>query len=617
MATTELIPTTWRDWTTFALRWLFLIGMSLAVFVWRSEIQPIQATPPAYDDLAIAFGIGAALTIVYGISVFIQSFRIASPYILIIIDPILTVLFLNLVQAQPSFVLSIAGFLAVTGLLNLGPMLGAIQGTTVVAVALGMVLVATDTTDFATLIEPYGIPLIALLLLVIGAEIWVYARLQFGDGQAGKISQVIRENAKQVDDMRERTRMIADLTSSLIGTLKFDKILETALDIGQISFRKENNKQRFISMVLLFRSWDDALYIASHRGLHSGTDTSRVLWGKEGIIARCLNDAEPIVGENAWQDPELCILGGMNNLRSVLVIPLRAHYDNYGVLVYACEERDAFNEDHIDTLRAIGVQATIALQNAVLYNSLMEEKERIIQMEEDARKSLVRDLHDIPTQTVSAIAMRIPIILRMLERTPDEVPEELRNVEQMARRATEEIRHVLFKLRPLALESQGLTAALEQLAEKMEKTYKQNMQVKVGPDVEKYLDETQQGALFYLIEEAANNARKYAEASLISVQVIRKNNIIAVRINDNGKGFDAEGIEAKSAGKGSFGMTNMRERAELLDGTLTIKSDPGRGTTITVVIPVDDSKIHPTSESANGRAQIPMTKLAAVARTKL
>src|SRR5690606_29739996 len=103
----------------------------------------------------------------------------------------------------------------------------------------------------------------------------------------------------------------------------------------------------------------------------------------------------------------------------------------------------------------------MALQNAVLYNSLMEEKERIIQMEEDARKALVRDLHDIPTQTVSAVAMRIRIIMRLLEKNPDQVMSELQTVEEMTLRATEEIRHVLFKLRPLALESQGLSAALD------------------------------------------------------------------------------------------------------------------------------------------------------------
>ncbi|HEX2622480.1 MAG TPA: sensor histidine kinase, partial [Phototrophicaceae bacterium] len=244
-----------------------------------------------------------------------------------------------------------------------------------------------------------------------------------------------------------------------------------------------------------------------------------------------------------------------------------------------------FDEDRIEALMAISTQATIALQNAVLYRSLKEEKERIIEMEENARKALVRDLHDVPTQTVAAVAMRIRIIQKLFERNSPDVMPELKTVEEMSLRAAEEIRHVLFKLRPLALESQGLTAALNQLAEKLIKTYKQNVAVRVAQDVEYLLDHSAQGVIFYLIEEAVNNARKYAEAALITVQVGQKNGVVIVRIADNGKGFDMDKVAGNDK---SYGMTNMRERAELLDGTIKIESAPGIGTTITATIPIAD-----------------------------
>ena len=352
----------------------------------------------------------------------------------------------------------------------------------------------------------------------------------------------------------------------------------------QLSLNRDAST-RMISIVFLYSS-DDTMYIATSRGLPS-TEESAIILGTEGVVAEALEESMPIISHNVQKDPELGRIGGLKRMRSVLVIPMRAHFNNYGVLIFASGEHDAFNEDHIDTLHSLGVQATIALHNAVLYDDLMAEKERIIQMEEDSRKALVRDLHDIPTQTISAVAMRIRIIMRMLEREQDGVMEELQNVESMALRSTEEIRHVLFKLRPLALESQGLTVALEQLANKMTETYGQGMSVKVGADVEQYLDETKQGALFYLIEEAANNARKYAEANMIRVHVVRQDDTILARVHDDGKGLDIEGIEGKSRGKGSFGMTNMRERAELMDGTFEIKSAPGKGTIVAVRIPID------------------------------
>ena len=68
---------------------------------------------------------------------------------------------------------------------------------------------------------------------------------------------------------------------------------------------------------------------------------------------------------------------------------------------------------------------------------------------------------------------------------------------------------------------------------------------------------------------------------------MRQKNIIAVRIADNGKGFDVEAVNAGYDDRGSFGMVNMRERAELLNGSLNLKSAPGKGTTITVIIPID------------------------------
>jgi signal transduction histidine kinase len=238
---------------------------------------------------------------------------------------------------------------------------------------------------------------------------------------------------------------------------------------------------------------------------------------------------------------------------------------------------------------AIGTQATIALHNAVLYRNLLDEKERIVEVEEDARKKLARDLHDGPTQNVSAIAMRMSYIYRLLERRPDEVPAELKKVEDLARRTTKEIRDMLFTLRPLVLESQGLSAALEQLCQKTLETHGQHVAARVGPDVESVLDSHQQGVIFYIVEEAVGNARKHAEAELISIDIHRRNDVMVVEISDNGVGFDSDAVNANYDQRGSLGMVNMRERAELLSGTLRIESAEGQGTKITIVFPLRDN----------------------------
>ena len=93
----------------------------------------------------------------------------------------------------------------------------------------------------------------------------------------------------------------------------------------------------------------------------------------------------------------------------------------------------------------------------------------MVEVEEDARTKLARDLHDGPTQSISAIAMRLNFVRLLLGRDPQKVKDELFKLENLARRTTKEIRTMLFTLRPVVLETQGLAAAVEQLAEKFQR----------------------------------------------------------------------------------------------------------------------------------------------------
>lgn len=571
----------WRDWTLFGLYWLFLVVISLTILL--SNAQNGVEIP--VTDLAVGFAIGTVINLILAGMIVVEGLNRGIPYMVILGSWILVAAYTIIVQAEAILITGAAGTLIMIGLLYLGPGWGSVQTIGAIISSILGIAYVNDFENLASLPDTYLLPMAIIALIAISTGAWVYARHQGGTAEQKALRERVGENQQQIEDMRERIHALSDMSVAMTGTLNFERILDSALDIGRMSLRGDIDKQRMVSIVMLFRS-DGTLQFVTSRGLNH-IDEHRHISGTDGIIAEALDEGMPTVGKDPYKDPELKPINGFQGLRSILVIPLRAHYDNYGALVYASSAPDAFNTDHVDTLNAIGVQATIALQNAVLYNNLMAEKERIIQMEEDARKALVRDLHDIPTQTISAVAMRIRIAQRMMEKTPDEVMPELKNIEEMALRATEEIRHVLFKLRPLALESQGIAAALDQLSEKMQKTFGQAMAVRVHPDVDAYLDTTQQGALFYLIEEAANNARKYAQAEIISVTIAPQDNHLVVRIVDNGIGFDTESVNAKYDERGSFGMINMRERAELIDGRLSLKSVPGKGTAITVMIPIE------------------------------
>ena len=314
-----------------------------------------------------------------------------------------------------------------------------------------------------------------------------------------------------------------------------------------------------------------------------------------------------------WKTPNFRILSLFKAANRCSSFRLRAGFDNFGALLYGSDAPNAFTQEHSELLNALGVQATLALQNAVLYHNLIEEKERIVDVDEEARKKLARDLHDGPTQSVAAIAMRMSYIGKLYKKSPEQVPDEIKKVEELARRTTSEIRHMLFTLRPLVLETQGLSAALNQLATKFYEMHQQAVVARVEHTVEERLDFQQQGVIFDIVEEAVNNARKHAKAKLISVTAMRQDEMAVVQIADNGVGFDVAQVNENYEARSSLGMVNMRERAELLDGTLSIDSVKGKGTVVTILLPLKA----PDAVNANNGFSRPRTKLALAAAARV
>lgn len=407
----------------------------------------------------------------------------------------------------------------------------------------------------------------------------------------------LESEAMRLRTTRERTRAIYEMANTLSASLDYRRVLEAAQDTGALLLNEAGPQTRVVSAALLFQGHEDKLRVVSSRYL-TRADEQVEITGSRGILGLALKQAEPVFAGDALRDPELRYFVGFHDAKSLLVIPLRSGFEHYGALVFGCDKPNAFSDEHAELLNAIGTQATLALQNAVLYQTLLDEKEKIVEVEEDARKKLSRDLHDGPTQSVAAIAMRVNYIRRLIERQPQQAVEELWKVEELARRTTKEIRHMLFTLRPLVLESQGLVAALGQLAEKMRDTHGVEVALQAQPDVELYLDTHAQGVLFYIVEEAVNNARKHAQAQEIIVRLGKRESFVVIEVEDHGVGFDVDEVTAGYDRRGSLGLVNMRERAELIEGTLRIQSAPGRGTKITIALPIRPDASNGSSPAA-------------------
>jgi signal transduction histidine kinase len=386
-----------------------------------------------------------------------------------------------------------------------------------------------------------------------------------------------------------RIEELYKLLTELTSTLSYQRVLDMALDLSMSSLSSPDDpSDRLVSAVLLFtqvESYEPVLNIAASRRF-TRSDLMDTFPAQRGLLMNTINDGATLVTSNISKDPELGRIYAIQSCDSAYCFPLRHGLDTYGVLFHCHPDPGYFTVERREILDIIGNQAKIAIQNARLYHDLEQEKERMIDIQEEARKKLARDLHDGPTQTVAAIAMRVNFARRLLGRDINAATDELFKIEDMARRTTKEIRHMLFTLRPLVLESQGLAAALESMADKMTETFEQNVILDIDKSIEDELGMGKQGVIFAIVEEAVNNARKYAEADHIWVSLNTIQEDIAVlEIHDDGVGFDVDAIDATYENRGSLGLLNMRERTELVNGIITIESTVGQGSRIQVIIP--------------------------------
>jgi len=362
-----------------------------------------------------------------------------------------------------------------------------------------------------------------LLLATLGGVISQHAAVQ------GLWSRTPPPPDEEESLVPDRLRMVYEMAATLSATLNYHQVLGAILDISRLGFEEFNQRGgRSVGMVLLYDD-DGWLSVASHRNLAVEEDETRRIPGREGIVQQAIDTATAVIGGEPAQDPELSQFESLTPYKSMICVPLRAGFETYGAVLFATVDQDAYTGEHKDLLAVFCNQATIALQNASLYQSLREERDKIVNREEEARHRLARELHDGPTQDVAAIAMRLNFARLLVERDPARARAELARLEDLAHRTVREIRSMLFTLRPVILETEGLVAALNQYADNLRKDNGLAIDVE-AEHYEDCLDLEAQGVVFAIIEEAVSNARKHAEASHIWIRLAVRDDLFVAQI---------------------------------------------------------------------------------------
>jgi two-component system sensor histidine kinase DegS len=212
---------------------------------------------------------------------------------------------------------------------------------------------------------------------------------------------------------------------------------------------------------------------------------------------------------------------------------------------------------------------------------------KIILAQEEERKRIAREIHDGPAQSLANLVLRTEIAERLLSKQEFRlVQDELIDLKGQVRTGLEEIRKIIFNLRPMALDDLGLVPTLRKYMQDFEeKTKIRTVFETLGREAR--LPSAMEAAIYRLVQEACTNALKHANPTFVSLDIQYQGQVIKITIKDNGSGFQVERFESKAKDSSHFGIIGMKERVELLEGRMEIESAINQGTKITIHIPVN------------------------------
>jgi signal transduction histidine kinase len=256
--------------------------------------------------------------------------------------------------------------------------------------------------------------------------------------------------------------------------------------------------------------------------------------------------------------------------KSLLVLPLFVKEEPYGGIILYYREPREFTAEEIALAVIFSNQVTLAIENADL--RLQAERSAVVA----ERNRLARDLHDSVTQTLFSVAAIAEALPRVWESHPTESKKALDELRRLTQGALAEMRNLLLELRPTVLVEKPMSELLRQLADAM--MGRTRMQVTTTVVDERALPPEVKIGLYRIAQESLNNVTKHARADRVKIGLYYEGERIELNIVDNGQGFDPNTISPDQLGVGI-----MAERAEAIDATFEITSQPDQGTQITVI----------------------------------
>ncbi|RPJ87517.1 MAG: GAF domain-containing sensor histidine kinase [Acidobacteria bacterium] len=272
--------------------------------------------------------------------------------------------------------------------------------------------------------------------------------------------------------------------------------------------------------------------------------------------------------------------------RSWLAVPFVAGDNVIGLFGLGKMQPDFYTAEHLQLVEALASQAAVAVQNAWLFAQLRTGRERLqtlsrqlVEVQENERGYIARELHDEAGQVLTSLMVG----LRLLERDvqdPRAIIDGIAKLKGLVENVLDALHRLAMDLRPASLDYLGLDAALRQHLETIADRNQLTVEIEtVGMDVR--LPKDMEVALYRIVQEALANVVRHAQATRVDVLLERRADKLVAMVEDDGVGFNEE----TALNSGRLGLFGMRERAEMLGGTLTIECGRTGGTTLLVEVP--------------------------------
>ncbi len=348
--------------------------------------------------------------------------------------------------------------------------------------------------------------------------------------------------------------------------------------------------------IYLFDSEKGSLHLATWSGVPKELQAT-LLNTVDGNHCNCrdeLNQDGELLNLHIKKCERLENIGNVNSCNRHVSIELLGSESKLGLINLMIDDDADISKDDLTLMKTIGAQVSEIVENAWLQLKLSEKEaarktllEALVRAEEDERSKLAMRLHDDAGQNLTSLLIR----LKALEKrtTSVEMGQEVAELCTYFSETIKKIQGIAYQLRSVVLEELGIEAAIRTLIKEMLEVSGIEVECEIDSSIKRasFALET---CLYRITQESMTNIVRHANADLVKIKFNLENEKLYLEIEDNGLGFDADS-RVGEIGYAHIGLRGMRERAEMLGGSLAIESTPNIGTTIKVSLPYELERV--------------------------